>query len=341
MAQVRAEFNFFKPEVKDISYEKIQKLVEKGNVPRFALNSDGKGLIRRLLEEFTVPAAQIDRILAAESVVVGDVKGAIERAMRPADDGRVPGRGTPAPAPAASVSSGFERRFAESSDETVKSVGVRLFEKIPSLDGVIAAIMVLMVVPVLFYNGNLLAKDLGPWLASAVEYLKSVTPVELSDLMKQIPSFQGLIEEIPPRFSNAVKFTYVKKILQEFLQLFYIRAFRVPNPGTYTSTFWQTFKYIVGTDQLLKLKDVLQKAFSELGMPDLDKKSRAELDLIIRQRFPRQFTDEQLKEMSPGDMRNEIRRLTPGVLGELRGVGVPSVGFESPAWEKANEILYM
>ena len=90
MSYARAEFNFFKPEVKDISYEKIQKLVEKGNVPRFALNSNGKGLIKRLLEEFGVPAAQINSILAAESVVVGDVKGAIESAMRPADDGRVP-----------------------------------------------------------------------------------------------------------------------------------------------------------------------------------------------------------------------------------------------------------
>ena len=66
----------------------------------------------------------------------------------------------------------------ESSDETLRSVGVRLFEKI-LLDGVIAAIMVLVVVPVLFYNGNLLAKDLRPWFASAVEHLKSVAPVEL------------------------------------------------------------------------------------------------------------------------------------------------------------------
>lgn len=52
MAQVRAEFNFFKPEVKDISYEKIQKLVEKGNVVK--LDTDGKALITALLNSFGI-----------------------------------------------------------------------------------------------------------------------------------------------------------------------------------------------------------------------------------------------------------------------------------------------
>ena len=150
---------------------------------------------------------------------------------------------------------------------------------------------------------------------------------------------EELIKKIPPIFSNAVKFSYVKEILQEFLQLFYIHAFQVPESGTYISTFWQTFKYIVGTAQLLKLKNVLQTAFFD-GMPNLDEKSRAELELIIRQRFPRQFTDEQFEKMSPDDMRNTIRRLTPGVFQEMRGIGTPSFGFESREWEKANEILY-
>ena len=87
MAQVRAEFNFFKPEVKDISYEKIQKLVQKGNVPRYALNSDGKGLIKRLLQEFRVPAAQIDRILAAGDTDVEQLDMP-SSAMRPRASGR-------------------------------------------------------------------------------------------------------------------------------------------------------------------------------------------------------------------------------------------------------------
>ena len=95
MSYARAEFNFFKPEVKDISYEKIQKLVEKGLHRGFALNNDGKGLIRGLLEAFNVPQDQINSILASRDTDVRAVRRAIERAMRPAD-----GMGTPAPASA-------------------------------------------------------------------------------------------------------------------------------------------------------------------------------------------------------------------------------------------------
>ena len=52
MSYARAEFNFFKPEVKDISYEKIQKLVEKGNVVK--LDEGGKKLITGLLSSFGI-----------------------------------------------------------------------------------------------------------------------------------------------------------------------------------------------------------------------------------------------------------------------------------------------
>lgn len=78
MSYARAEFNFFKPEVKDISYEKIQKLVEKGNVVK--LDKDGIKLITDLLTSFgikdvsSIPLGNVPQLNRVITRAIKDMK---------------------------------------------------------------------------------------------------------------------------------------------------------------------------------------------------------------------------------------------------------------------------
>ena len=96
MSYARAEFNFFKPEVKDISYEKIQKLVEKGNVVK--LDKDGIELITRLLTSFgitDVSSIRLGNVTQLNRVITNAIKDRMPTAKpastvpsRPATAGR-------------------------------------------------------------------------------------------------------------------------------------------------------------------------------------------------------------------------------------------------------------
>lgn len=93
MAQVRAEFNFFKPEVKDISYEKIQKLVEKGNV--VTLTGDAKEVLNKIKTGLSDVISGVEKTKSVDEVVDA-IKLAMIAARRAIPASTTPSRSAPA-----------------------------------------------------------------------------------------------------------------------------------------------------------------------------------------------------------------------------------------------------
>lgn len=81
MIMERAEFSFFKPDVKDISYEKIQKLIEEGTVPT-KLDADGAAVLAQIRDALK---SQVG--IETPNTVKG-VIGAIKNALDASTKGR-------------------------------------------------------------------------------------------------------------------------------------------------------------------------------------------------------------------------------------------------------------